>query len=553
MSLGATAFVAYFATNVPLWDDYSIVAALIGIRPVTLGWLWEQCNEHRIALPKLILLYSERLAGNDVRAGMYLSVATLSGAAGALLFLSAKLRGGLRPTDAVFPFLLLHVGQASNFLWSIQFIHVLPTALGIGFLIAIAARSSWPGRGVVVTVGVMLGLLPLCGGTGLCYVPALALWLLGSGVAQARTDGSHRWRPALTAVLAMLPGLGFSAVYFRGFRAGLHPEATGGIVDLARTGLQFLTGGLGVPAALFWPWSGAVTLACCGLGMVFLGRAWAVRREDRPRVFGLATFLAAMLALAEGVGWGRGWAGSRAGFQERYITMASPLWCWLYLVWRLYAPAAIGRVGGNALFAAACVFAWPNTEAGLEYGRDVAARAQALRHDLLSGAPAYQIVRNYTPFLHPSQDEVTRLLPILRDAGIGPFRSLRDSPALRETPLPLEPTNVYLARWDGTTVHVTGVDPQVAFAMKRPGPVAGIRINYSHSNRQGAPARFQLSWKRPGQPRYNDAQRYTNWTLPTGAGRETTVWIDDVLEQFRIQPDNQPCEFRIDKITLLQP
>jgi hypothetical protein len=553
LSLAAAAFVAHFAMNVPLWDDYSIVVALVGKRPVSVAWLWEQCNEHRIALPKLLLLCAERLAGDDVRAGMYLSVLALSIVAAALVWLAARERGGLRIYDALFPLLLLHLGQASNFLWSIQFIHVLPTALAIVFLIAIAARSSWPGPGVVVMLGVVLGLLPLCGGTGLLYVPALSLWLLGSAIAQAHSAESGSWRRAMTDLAVMLPGLGFSVLYFRGFRAGLHPEPTGGVVDVGRTGLQFLAGGIGVPAARFWPWSGWVTLVLLVLGLVFLSRAWAAWPDERPRAFGLAVFVAAMLALAAGVGWGRGWAGERAGFQDRYFTMASPLWCGLMLVFRLYSPAPIARLVQSAFFAALCAFAWPNTEAGLEYGRDVAARSQALAHDLAAGVPAYQIVRKFTPFLHPSQDEVSRLLPILRDARFGPFRALRDSPGFREVPLALEPTRVYLARWEGTTAHVTGVDPQITFTLARPGPVAGIRIDYAHSNRQGAPARFQLSWKRPGQASYTDAQRYTNWILPTGSGRETTVWIDDVLEQFRIQPDNQPCEFRFDQITLLEP
>jgi hypothetical protein len=552
MSLAATAFVAHYGTNVPVWDDYSIVVALIGDRPVTLEWLWEQCNEHRIALPKLILLYAERLAGNDVRAGMFLSVATLSLLAAALVGLSARLKGGIRPSDALFPLLLLHVGQASNLLWSIQFIHVLPTALGTAFLIAIAVRSSWPGPRIIALAGVGLALLPLCGGTGLMFVPGLVLWLLGVAVAHARSVRVGRWRRALMAVLAVLPGLGFSALYFRGFRAGLHPETTGGIVDVARTALQFLTGGIGIPAALLWPWSGAVTLGLAALCVVLLGRSWWRQPDERPRVFGLAAFLAAVLALAAAVGWGRGWSGGRAGFQERYFTMATPLWCWLALVFRLYAPPALGRLVPNALFAALCAFGWPNTEAGLEYGRDVAARAKALSNDLLAGVPAYRIVKSHTPFLYPSQDEVTRLLPILRNARFGPFQSLRDSPTFRETSVPLRPTQVTLARWDGTTAHVTGVDPQITFTLTRPCPVAGIRIKYAHTNLQRAPARFQLSWKRPGQQNYTDAQRYTNWTLPTGEGKQTTVWVDDILEQFRIQPDNQPCEFRIEQITLLE-
>jgi hypothetical protein len=67
-------------------------------------------------------------------------------------------------------------------------------------------------------------------------------------------------------------------------------------------------------------------------------------------------------------------------------------------------------------------------------------------------------------------------------------------------------------------------------------------------------ARLVLSEvKRPGQADYTDAQRYAYWFPPTGEGNVTTVWVDDTLDRFRIQPDNEPCEFRIDEIVPLLP
>jgi hypothetical protein len=552
LSVAAVTFVAQYGTDVPVWDDYAIVSALVGDRQVSPEWLWEQCNEHRIALPKLILFHAERLAGNDVRAGMFLTVSTLIALAAGLLVASSRLEGGIRPSDALFPLLLLNVGQASNFLWSIQFIHVLPTALATTWLILIVSRPTWPTLWMILSTGILMGLLPLCGGTGLMFVPGLALWMLGVAVEEGRsTRPGHRSR-ALTAALAAVPGLVATAFYFRGFRKEPHPEAIGGILDGGRTAIQFLTGGIGIPAPWLWPWSGAVVLGLTALTLVFLGRAWAFRPGERSRIFGLAAFLAAILALGAAVGWGRGWAGSQAGFQDRYITMATPLFCWLAFGCRLYAPPALGRLVPNALFTALCVVAWPNTQAGIEHGRKGSEQARALTSDLSAGVPAYQIVRRYTPYLHPNQDEIARLMPKLRNARVGSFKALRDSPTFRETLLPIAPSHVSLARWDGNTAHVTGVDSQITFTLARPRPVAGIRISYSHSNGQGAPARFNLTWKRPGQSSYAPAQRYANWNLPTGEGRETTVWIDDVIEVFRIQPDNQPCEFRIDKITILE-
>jgi hypothetical protein len=555
LTLAAAVLVARYGTVVPVWDDYAIIPALVGEQPVTPGWLWEQCNEHRIAVPKLILLVADRLAGNDVRAGMGLSVATLSALAAALVALADRFRGGLRVSDAVFPLLLLNPGHATNLLWSIQFAFVLPTAVGTAYLIAIAGRASWPGPSAVALAGLGMAVLPLCGGTGLVFVPALAAWLFGAAWAEARSGRPGAARDAARIALAAGPGLTLSALYFRGFRKPISPESAGGLFDAARTGVQFLAGGGGMAASWAWPWSGRVTLGLIALALAVLGRAWVTAPGERPRVFGLVAFPTAMAAMAGAVGWGRGWAGEVAGFQERYLTMATPLWCWLVVVLRLYAPPALGGLIANALFATACALLWPNAEAGLSHARTADATTRALARDVRDGMPPYRVARRYTPFLYPDHDGLARFLPMLRRAGIGPFRALRDDPPFRQTRWPRTPTDTSLARWDpaSSTAHVTGVDPQLTYRLPSPRPLAGIRIRYSHSNRQRSPARFQLTWKRPGQANYSHAQRYANWSLPTGVDLQTTVWIDDTVTEFRIQPDNQPSEFGIHEIVLLEP
>jgi hypothetical protein len=555
LAAAATALVAGYGENIPLWDDYNIVLPLIGDRPITLGWLWEQCNEHRIPLPKLILFGADRLAHNDIRAGMFLSVLALAALGAALIALAARLRGGLHPFDAVFALLTLNPAHAANLLWSYQFHMVLPTALGSALLIPIVARPRYPGPRAALCAGGALALLPLCGGAGLAYVPALALWLLAAAWAEGRARRPGAMRCALVIALAPVPALVLTVFYFHGFQRTVNPEATSGALAGFGTALQFLCGGIGAPAEWAWPYSGAVTLGLVLLALLFLGRAWTRQHAEGPRIVGLVAFLAAVATLGAAVGWGRGWAGDRAGFQDRYVTMAAPLWCWLALALRLYAPPVAAGLLSNALFAALCVFLWPNAQSALRHGQKMAAEAQALAHDLRAGLPAYSIVRRYTPKLHPSQDEVARVLPLLRRAGFGPFALLRENPPFRARELPLQPSDLYLARWqDHThTAQVIGVDPQITFTLPCQRYVAGIRIKYAHANRQRAPARFQLTWQHAGQTDFPASQRYTNWFQPTGDGKETTVWIDEVIEQFRIQPDNQPCTFRVDAIVLLQP
>jgi len=157
--------------------------------------------------------------------------------------------------------------------------------------------------------------------------------------------------------------------------------------------------------------------------------------------------------------------------------------------------------------------------------------------------------------LYPSQDELLRLIPILRRGRVGPFGAVRDDPPHHETPIPAAPSSLRMATWDASssTAHVTGENPQLLYRLASPRLVVGVRIRYSHANRQGGPARFQLTWLHPGQSDYTSSQRYAVWSLPTGTHRQTTVWIGQVVSEFRIQPDNQPCDFQIEGVALLEP
>ena len=54
--LFALLFVLVYGSNVPHWDDVNVVPWLVGERPVTWEWLWATHNEHRIVVPKLLLM-----------------------------------------------------------------------------------------------------------------------------------------------------------------------------------------------------------------------------------------------------------------------------------------------------------------------------------------------------------------------------------------------------------------------------------------------------------------------------------------------------------------
>src|SRR5262245_49158010 len=121
--LFALGFVATYGATVPFWDDYTLVPVLTGDEPLTLSWLWSQHFEHRLFLPRLILVPLNRLSG-DYRAGMVVNTLALGTVAAVLMNTARRLRGRSSYSDAFLPLVLLNVGHHANLIrnWQLQFI-----------------------------------------------------------------------------------------------------------------------------------------------------------------------------------------------------------------------------------------------------------------------------------------------------------------------------------------------------------------------------------------------------------------------------------------------
>jgi hypothetical protein len=114
MISAAVVLVVRYGVDVPLWDDFALVPVLTGEKPLTVGWLWAQHNESRIALSKLVLLGAYRLSGFDFRAGMFLNVVALGVLAYSLIRVARELRGASSYSDAFFPIVLLNWGLRAS-------------------------------------------------------------------------------------------------------------------------------------------------------------------------------------------------------------------------------------------------------------------------------------------------------------------------------------------------------------------------------------------------------------------------------------------------------
>lgn len=551
MLAAALVFVGRFGSPVPVWDDFEIVQVASGRQPITAGWLWSQHNEHRVPLPRAVLIGLDAMTGHDARAGMVFSVIALALSAAGLLVAVRRQRGTWEMSDGALPILLLNWGHHTNFLWSWQVEFTLSAALMVG---ALAIVLTWWDRTPSTTGLGALGLcllgLPLCGAMGTAFVPAPLLAGLAISARTIRRDG---WRRGAATLLAFAPAAIVFAAYFVGYERAAHHPPPERIEAVGRALAQFTALGLGPAAALFWRWAGTALLAIAGIAALGLVRQAVLAPERRWPALALLSTLAGSATLALGLAWGRAGSGELAGLEDRYVTLAAPLVCALYAIMGVVLPSAVGPFARMVGYLAVVVLLWPNTAEGLETARARRAQFERLAHDVRAGVPASRIVRRYTPFLHPSQDFLLEYLPELRRLNIGPFAGLRDDPPYREVPLTTVPSALRLARLDGDTIEVTGVDPQLTFRLPRAMDVAGARLEYDHHAPDGGPAHFQMTWLTPGQTTYDDAHRYAVWALPTGDHRTTTVWAHEPIRELRIQPDNRPCRFRIRALTLLVP
>ena len=93
MTALALTFVAQYGPNLPVADDFDVIDVAAGGRRCTLEWLWSLHNEHRVLLPRLILLSLYRLSEVDFRVGMFFSVAALAALAAASIVIAARRPG----------------------------------------------------------------------------------------------------------------------------------------------------------------------------------------------------------------------------------------------------------------------------------------------------------------------------------------------------------------------------------------------------------------------------------------------------------------------------
>ncbi len=371
--LVALAFVQRFAVDVPSYDEWNFMPTVEAFYSGGDWWsmVVQHYGEHRIVLPRLVILFLSLVTDLDVRVEELLAALFMLGAAVVCWSLLRRTGG---PRWAIVPvgWLILSTAQFENLLVGWQFQVPMMSFFALCAITLLAGDGRWRGAAAA-----------LCGvAATFSFANGMAVWPAGLVAIAAAAPGTRRRRLAVwsgTAVAAAVayrwgyqgfdrPPAGYELAVFR------HPwNAARMFVALA--GNNFGAGT--IPAMTV---AGVVVLT---LSAVVLVGLWRLRRGDRRDLPWLALGCFGMLSVAA-VTLGRSFVWERMVTPSRFLTVAMFLPVALVVLasrcgvelwgrggWRRAAVAA-----GALLLAAAAVL---QQARGVELGWEMGAAHRALK------------------------------------------------------------------------------------------------------------------------------------------------------------------------------
>ncbi len=562
--LVALAYVWKYGSNVPYWDDWILVPALTAEEGPPLGYFWEQNNEHRLALSRLLLVAWISLAGMDFRAPLFVQVAILGALALGLVRLMARLRGHARLTDLVIPVLLLNLGHHDNFLWTWQLQHVLVMALVGALLVLILAsgrRMTWP---TVLLTGLLLVALPGCGAPALAYVPCGLLWLAWAGWSAIGTRDPGSVPRAGLAFACVAAGLAAAAAYLYDLQTYEEPPAVGP-GQVASAVLRFLSQAFG-PAGLSLsvvefsfsldPYLGVGVAALLLSSAAVLLRAVRKRpMAEAARTLGLLFFLGSVGLVALGVGVRRPYSAD-VGYYAIYV---APAVLAGYAACELYGGAVLRPIVSFGVCLTGLALLGPNALKAVEEGQARRARMEAFEADLAKWLPLYVLLARHTPTIWPvttEEETISTYVLLLRDAEIGDYARIEENPRFLRIPLPLSPARVEGGEWQAQTFRNAEAGAYLDFQLPQKTEVAGLELEGVYL--QGGIPFVAADWPTPEQPEMGGGHRFEFVPASThctaALGKPIRIWVGEEIDQFRLFPHvHGPFEVRLERITLLVP
>jgi hypothetical protein len=425
----ALAHLFYYGRNLPLEEDWQMVAAVTGKQQNMVKWLWQLNNEHRIPLPKLLLLFLLKIT-RDFRSGMLLNILSAAFLAAFFIRVMYKLRGNkTHYSDAFFPVALLHLGHWENFYWCWQFTFILPTALTCILIIVLVQYTGFLTMRKALLVGACTVALPLSGANGiLCLLPILP-WIGYEAYLQSRsTEPGASRQAALLLFSSIVLSLVCVGIYFIGFYRPWNPPPPA-LADVAKTTLRFMALGFG-PAGNVFSWSvfSLLSLVLYSSTFYILIRALLkTKGAEFRRCLAMFFFLGGCLFFALAMGWGRAPWVPTFGMPLRYVMLALPALLVYYFSWSLYGNQLLRKLIPIGLFAIMFTLVLPNAKKAFFWRDWYHQGATAVMDDIKKGITYSDFVARHQAFLlHWNKEEFPAGVQQLRDARFGAFKFIKD-------------------------------------------------------------------------------------------------------------------------------
>lgn len=434
-------------SNLPMAEDWLLVPSLAGQEQQSFGtWLWEQNNEHRVPLPKLILLCILKITGGSLKAADLVNVGLLAGISAAMMIALWSARGRrARFSDAFFPFVFLNAGNWENLFWAWQMTFVLSTVFGCIPLIVLAIRRPL-NTSRALLIGVSLAAAPLCGATGLLYVPVPTVWAAYAGlkILKTRDHKSVGWILLGAAIITVV----ICGLYFIGY---YRPPWTGSpatVLGVLKTSLQFMALAFGPVSRSVWVFSIPLTILIVGLSAhSMIAAIRRVHGDERTRVLGLFAFWLTMLLYALAIGYGRTHALSTNyyGFPLRYVLLAAPLLCVAYVAFDELGPTIYRRYLPPLLCVIVLVLMPLNVGHGFDWAQVFKSDIRGVYTGIARGMSSDEVAKRYYKYLLPwrTPEELAELIRMAQHAHVHPFSTMKveaDPESQNRLALPSTPT-----------------------------------------------------------------------------------------------------------------
>jgi hypothetical protein len=415
--LTAVVFIAAHKANVPKVHDFDMIPALTGNEPVTLRYLWAPAAEHRMLLPKLVIVVLGKLTHCDFRAEKFFHVACLGALSLAMMLTARRLRGRTSIVDVFFPLLLLSVGNCATCLVTLA--HVLEgviPCLALAVVLVNAGNLTWKST---VLFGTCLLVLPLCGSGAVAYVPAFVFVLLSAAVIRIRSG-----TPGMKRDAGLMFGFAAAAVclvvlYFHGLEPRDLPRQ---LPSVGSNFFGFFAMSVGAGGRYAWQAVSAMVLLFVVLAAGVLVRRLFSDTRNRLRAFALLGFLSSTVVVAFAVAWSRACLGPGAALAYRFTVLATPVLCAAFFAFQLCERRSLGLGLQIALLALVIVVFPRNVQLGMQAGGHEKAVSERVLRDVRRGVePSRLAARNRGLFPFQVPQWTAKRLEMLMHAEIEPF------------------------------------------------------------------------------------------------------------------------------------